>query len=119
MPEASAPATQAAALWRAGKLAGLGLLLVVAGLATVVIGSYSANRPHEVRGEWLVSLIMVAQVVLVLLVARALVQAWRASVVGAWRAIDALPLVVAVSYTLLMGGWLLFVGLSVVSSGLR
>ncbi len=118
MPEAAPPGAQAAALWRAGKLAGLGLLLVVAGMATVVIGSYSANKPHEVKGEWLVSLILVAQVVLVLLVARALIQAWRARAEGALRAIDTLPLVVAVGYTLLMGGWLLFVGARVVSSWL-
>ena len=42
------------ALARAGKLGLLGIGLIALIFAIVIWGSQNANKPHEVRGEWLV-----------------------------------------------------------------
>ncbi len=76
----------------------IGFLLVGASVATVIIGSWHANRPHEVRGEWVFFTLLAMHAVLCLLVLLALRTAWRTRREAGFRAIHALPLVLAIGY---------------------
>ena len=91
----------AAAVWRAGQLGALGFLLIAAGVATVVWGSWYANRPHELRGEALFNFLLGAHGLVCLLVLTRLFAAWRARESRACRAILLLPVLVAAGYSLL------------------
>ncbi len=96
------PSAQSRAIWRAGKWAVLGYVLIVANVVTVILGTASANRPHEVRGETFFFILIGAHVVVCLLVLLALLTAWRVRGSKAFRAIHLLPLVLAVGYACLV-----------------
>ena len=87
-----------AALQPAGKLAALGALLICATVATVVIGAWGANRPHELRGVWLFHSLLAANAVVCILVLAALVRAWRARESRGLRARHLASIVLSVGY---------------------
>lgn len=99
------PSPGVRALRRAAGLAALGYLLVVASFLTVIIGSWSANRPHEVRGEGLFFGLLGAHVVVGLLVLLSLVSAWRRRREARFRLVHLLPVALAGSYALLVLGY--------------
>ncbi len=86
------------ALWRAGKFAAFGYVLLVASFLTVVIGSRTANRPHEVKGEGLFFLLIAVHAVVGGLVLHALVQVWRRRREGGVRAVHVLLVLFAGVY---------------------
>lgn len=90
------------AIWRAGKWAVLGYVLIVANVVTVILGTATANRPHEVKGETFFFILIWAHVVVCLLVLLALLSAWRARGSKTFRAIHLLPLILAVGYACLV-----------------
>jgi len=104
------------ALRRAAWLAVLGYLLVVASFLTVIIGTWGANRPHEVKGEGLFFGLLWAHVVVGLLVLLSLVAAWRRRREARFRPVHLLPLALAASYVLVVLGyfgrigWIMLVG---------
>ena len=89
---------QTAAIWRAGKLALLGYALVLASAATVIIGTWGANRPHEVRGQVPFAMLLAAHGLVAVLVLTSLFKVWRTRASRLLRPIHLLPGLVAVTY---------------------
>lgn len=75
VPQHGPPTARSRALARAGKLSLLGIALIGAIFAIVIWGAQNANKPHEVRGEWVVMAMYVAHAGLVLWILFELVRA--------------------------------------------
>ena len=104
------------AIRRAFRVALLGYALVLVTVAVFVWGTWSANKPHEVRGEAVFWTMLTVAGLLGLVVLALLVSAWRARASTPMRAGNVIPLVVACAYASLVLTFLVRIGWSFVSA---
>jgi hypothetical protein len=104
------------AIRRAFRVALLGYALVLATAGVFVWGTWSANKPHEVRGEAVFWTMLTVAGLLGLVVMALLVSAWRARASTPMRASNVIPLVVACAYASLVVTFLARIGWAFVTN---
>ncbi len=93
------PSAPMRALVRAGKLAGLGFALIGAAMATFLIGTWGANRPHEVSGEALFFTLLAVIAALCPVVLFLMASGWRNRGANPLQAVHYWSIAVALLYS--------------------